>query len=305
MTMRLSYPNLTRPKKSTKIVAHLLGLPLSAAQASIARSCGYQDWHDFELNHAKDSPFALDQHLSQAEYLARQTQLILALALEARVTDSDAQFALARSRLTGDRPASLDEQIELRLNCWRHTVLPTAAKRSRGAVGILKSPGRNGEVVILRSFGTPTTVITQKNVGSVADFEYISPRNPPHLFLPLRLYLPYGHWIENDGAKVLFSRDYKPMWRIREGTDVERLNPSLWIRFREQVHYWDDDAATPWRRVEVRRKTEALLASFGVWYLPIWADILPIVIHDDKLRSFSEALDPLMASRGEKRTDAA
>jgi hypothetical protein len=83
MTMRLSYPNLTRPKKSAKIVAHLLGEPLSVAQAAIARSCGYQDWHDFELNHAKDSPFALDQHLSQAEYLARQTRLILALALEA------------------------------------------------------------------------------------------------------------------------------------------------------------------------------------------------------------------------------
>jgi hypothetical protein len=303
MTMRLSYPNLTRPKKSAKIIARLLRLPLSAAQAAIARSCGYQDWHDFELNHAKHLPFALDQHLGLADYLARQTRLTLALAAEASVADGDAQFAIAHSRLTGDRPASLEEQIELRLSCWRQTILPPTAKRLRGAVGILKSPVWNGEVAILRSFGKPTTVITRKGLGTVADFEYVSPRNPPPLFLPVRLYLPYGHWIETDGAKVLFSRDYKPMWRIREGVGVERLNPSLWIRFSAQVHYWDAD--TPWGRLEVRRKMESLLASLGVWCLPIWADALPIMVHDDKLNGFSDALNPLMVSRGEKRTHAA
>jgi hypothetical protein len=98
-------------KKAAKIVARLLGLPLSVGQAAIARSCGYQDWHDFELNHAKDAPFALDHHLGRTEYVALQTQLILALATEAGVSDGDAQFALAHSRLTGDRPASLTEQI--------------------------------------------------------------------------------------------------------------------------------------------------------------------------------------------------
>jgi hypothetical protein len=304
MTMRLAYPNLTRPKKSAKTVASLLGVPLSAAQAAIARICGFHDWHDFELNHAKNPPLVLDQALDHAEYLARQTQLILALAREAHVADGDAQFALAHARLTGDRSASLDDQIELRLRCWRETVLPLAAKRSRGTVGTLKSPGRNGETVILRSFGTPTTVITQKNVGTVADFEYVSPRNPPPLFLPLRLYLPYGHWIEADGAKVLFSRDYKPMWRIREGARAERLSPSLWIRYREQAHYWED-ANTPWDEVEVRSEMEALLAGLGLGCLPIWADALPILVHDDKLRSFSDALDPLMTSRGEGKSDAA
>ncbi len=302
--MRLSYPNLTRPKKSAKSVALLLGLPLSVAQAAIARSCGYQDWHDFELNHAKGLPFTLDHHLGQAEYVARQTQLILALAAEVGISDGDAQFALAHSRLTGDRPASLKEQIDLRLSCWRQTALPIAANRSRGAVGILSSPGRNGEVVILRSFGRPTSVVTQKGPGIVADFEYISPRNPPPLFLPLRFYLPYGHWTETGGARVLFSRDYKPMWRIRGEAGIERLNPSLWIRFREQVFYWDD-ASTPWDMPEVRRKMDALLASLGVRCLPIWADALPIVVHNDKLEHFSDALKPLLDSRGEKRTQAA
>jgi hypothetical protein len=45
---------------------------------------------------------------------------------------------------------------------------------------------------------------------------------------------------------------------------------------------------------------EVLLANLGVWCLPIWADTLPIVIHDDKLDSFSDGLNSLLVSRGEK-----
>ncbi|MFL9827724.1 hypothetical protein [Rhodoplanes sp. SY1] len=302
--MRFSFPDFTRPKKSSKIIARKLGLPLSSVRAAVARICGYDDWHDFERNHAGETPFVLDQNLNQASYIARNTSLVLKLAATAGVTDGDAQYALAGSHLTGSRPVSLADQIDLRLNCWKQTVLPPAAKRSRGAVGVVKSAGWNGEVVILRSFGKPTSIVTHKNIGGVADFEFISPRDPPPLFLPMRLYLPYGHWIEVDGAKVLFARDYKPMWRIRQGYPPERLDPSLWIRFREQVHYWDD-GATPWRVPGVRRQMEELLANLGVNCLPVWADVLPLAVHDDKIHGFAEALEPLQAARGHSRSDAA
>jgi hypothetical protein len=304
MTMRLVFPNLTRPKKSAKTIAQKLGLALSLAQSAVARICGYDDWHDLETNHAKGAFFALDQHLDQQAYIARQVSLVLDLATKAGVPEGDAQYAIADSRLTGDRQVLLSEQIELRLSCWRQGVLAPAAKRSRGAVGTLKSPGRNGEIVILRSYGRPTTVITQRNIGHVADFEFISPRNPPPLFLPIRLYLPYGHWIETDGAKVLFSRDYKPMWRIRDGFHPERLDPSLWINWRNQAHYWDE-ANTPWNSMELRQRMEALLTSFSIQTLPIWADVLPIAASNDKLDVYSDALDPLMASRGSKKEVAA
>lgn len=302
--MRLVFPNLVRPKKSAKVVSQTLGLSLSSAQTSIARICGYSDWHDLESNHDRGSPFVLDEKLAQQAYIARQTSLVLKLAVEAGVSDGDAQYALATSRLTGNRRTLLSEQIELRLSCWRQGVLPYAAKKSRGAIGALKAPGRKGEVVILRSLGQPTTVIAQKNICVVADFEYVSPRNPPSLFLPYRLYLPYGHWIEADGAKVLFSRDYKPMWRIREGCEAERLDPSLWIRWRNQVHYWDE-ANTPWDSDELRQRMEGVLAISGIQTLPVWADVLPLVVLNDKLSAFSGALDSLMVSRNSKQKTAA
>ena len=233
--MRLAFPNLTRPKKSAKTIARTLSIPLASAQRAAARICGYTDWFDLKRNHAKGPFFELDQDISHSEFVERHTTLSLGLATELDIPDGDAQYALADSRLTGERIASLYDQIQLRLNCWRRTILPPAAKRVRGAIGTIRSPGRTGDIIILRSFGKPTVGISERNVTTIADFEYVSPRNSPPMFLPTRLYLPYGYWIEQDGAKVLFARDYMPMWRIREGTPPERLEPWLWIRHRDQV----------------------------------------------------------------------
>jgi len=228
----------------------------------------------------------------------------LGLAAELNIPDGDAQYALADSHLTGDRPVLLVDQIEVRLNCWRRTILPRSARRMRGAMGIVRSPGWSGEPVILRSFGKPTWIISQKNVGTVGDFEYISPRSPPPLFLPLRLYLPYGYWIEDDGAKVLFARDYKPMWRIREGAAPERLEPWLWIKASNHIHLWDK-ASTPWDSVELRGQIEVFLAQFRLETLPVWADALPLLIRDDNLHNFADAVEPLKRSRGAAQRTAA
>jgi hypothetical protein len=141
MAMLFAFPNLTRPKKSAKIVAQKLGVPLSLAQSAIARICGYTDWHDLEKNHAQGAGRVPDQHLDQNTYIARQVPLVLRLASEMNVPEGDAQFSLAHARLTGDRPPLLSEQIELRLNCWRQGAISPAAKRARGAIGTLKSPG--------------------------------------------------------------------------------------------------------------------------------------------------------------------
>jgi hypothetical protein len=191
---------------------------------------------------------------------------------------------------------TLADQIEIRLACWRRTTLPPAGRRQRGAIGTLKSPGRNGEVVILRSYGRPTEVITDKNIGMVADFEYVSPRKPPPMFLPMRLYLPYGYWVEDDGAKVLFSRDYKPIWRVRSNALLERMEPWLWIAHRSQVYLWDD-ARTPWSDRGLRRTLEAYLLEAGIQALPILADALPLLIHDDKVSGVSGGAQLLQMSR--------
>lgn len=294
--MRLHFPNLNRPKKSAKILARLLGVPLSVAQTAVARISGYENWHNFEREHSKTIPTLLDQELLPKDYIDRQVSLILALSDELRIPDGDAQFALANARLSGDVPASIKLQIAIRLECWRHTVLPIVGNRQRGAVGRIKSRGRTGEIVILRSFGRPTTAISEQNVSTIADFEYVSPRIAPPMFLPMRLYLPYGYWTEYDGAKVLYSRDYKPLWRLREGVSPERLEPSLWIKWREQTFLWDE-RSVPWHSAALERKLMEFLAEHSIQALPIWADTLPIIVHNDGVHNFSSALEPLIQQR--------
>ncbi len=276
--MRLNFPNTTRPKKASKHIAGLLSLPLSAVQQAVARSTGYRDWHDLECACGKDSPSHLDQDLTPSEFVARQTRLAVALSQALSIPSGDAQYVLSGARLSGDRAVTLEEQIAVRLSTWRELSLPEALPRHQGAVGRLKTSGRHGEAVILRHFGRPTEVISHYAVTTVAEFEYVSPRSQPPLFLPMRLYLPYGYWVESDGARVIFSRDYNPMWRLCADGSIQRLEPWLRIGFTQQVFLWDD-GLTPWHSMDLRRHLEELLGSWSIHGLPILADALPLLVH--------------------------
>ncbi len=295
--MRLLFPNTTRPKKAAKHVAKLLGLPLVQAQRGVARACGYRDWHELEGG-LTAAPSPLDQYLIRDDFIARHARLCLALADALEIHHGNAQYMLAEARLTGDRAPQLADQIAIRLACFLATSLPEVGPRTRGAIGKLKTPGRNGEVVILRHFGRLTETISHRAVTTVADFEYVSPRVLVLLFLPMRLYLPYGIWTEPDGAQVIFSRDYKPLWRRRENGTVERLEPWLWIRFKEQTHLWNE-ANTPWHEPRLKAALEERLAAMGIRGLPILADALPLLVNApaDQGLSMRDAADLLKGVR--------
>ncbi|MCO5088962.1 MAG: hypothetical protein M9883_19110, partial [Methylobacteriaceae bacterium] len=158
--MRLYFPNTIRPKKAAKYLSRDLKVPLAQAHAAIASACGYKDWHDLERHFSDGSQFVLDQDLSPGDYVDRQKRLTLLISERLGLSDGDVQFALTRARLSGDRQTTIEQQISIRLACWRETIMPLMPKREPGAVGKLKSPGRNGEVVILRRLGQPTQTIS-------------------------------------------------------------------------------------------------------------------------------------------------
>ena len=295
--MKLFYPNATRLKSAAKKIAPLLGLPLSQAQRGVARACGYRDWHDLENGMRSSLPSLLDQDLPDDDFIARQTRLSLELADALGVPNGDAQYALAGSRLTGDRSPRMKDQITIRSACFRATVMPLVDPRMPGAVGKLKYGGKDGEVVILRRFGEPTHVISHDVARSiVASFEYVIPPVPLPLFLPARLYLPYGFWTEYDGSEVAFSRDYKPLWRVRPNGKVERLEPWLRIRFRTQTYLWDGDAQKLWDHPQIKGDLDNWLAIRRIIGLPILADALPLLVNDDN-PAMSDAADLLQSMR--------
>jgi hypothetical protein len=259
----------------------------------VARACGYRDWHELEQQVSPGHLAILDQDLSVDKYVNRQIEMTLSVAESTNVIDDDAQFALAMANLTGDRKTDLTEQLAIRAGCLRRTSLPDLGRRQRGSIGRLKSPGRNGELVILKRFGQITHVLTHVSLdAAVADFEFVTPRLPVPLFVPMWLYLAYGVWTEKDGAHVLFSRDYMPLWRLKVGEKPGRINPWDWIRFEQQEWFWDD-TATPWsskRRYEDELKR---LRHFRVIGLPRLVETLPYLILRDDLRSIEDAVDIL------------
>jgi hypothetical protein len=72
----------------------------------------------------------------------------------------------------------------------------------------------------------------------------VSREAPAHragqIFVPLRFWMPYGVWTEADGAKVLFSRDYCPLWKIQEGRAPVRDDPDRAVRFTDQTWFFDE-----------------------------------------------------------------
>lgn len=302
--MRYHFQNIERPKRATANIAGKIGATLSLTRECVAPILGYDNWHDLEKNHAKGVVFTPDENLPDRDFIERQVVLSLALADKMRVPDGDVQYALAESKLTGNRPCLLADQLKIRTRCLRLTSLPMLGKKQAGEVGRLKLGGsRDGELVILRSytdrthFFRPAVAVSQRNVAHIASFEYVSPRVELPLFIPARLYIPYGYYIEADGAKVLYSRDYKPMWRIRQGKSPERVEPWLWIKHSDSVSLWTPGQKDPWDNLEDRKELEAVLVSFGVKCLPMLVDALPLVVKDSEISKFDGAADALKFQR--------
>lgn len=55
--------------------------------------------------------------------------------------------------------------------------------------------------------------------------------------------LPYGYWVERDGAFVLFDRNYCPIVRLRLGERPAIVPPLERIRWVEQCWFYEDGTA--------------------------------------------------------------
>ena len=103
--MRFHFPNLDRPKKAAKRIADRLAgdFPLSKVQNGLAVALGYRGWHELDGAHTAHPPTPLDQVLAVEDFHRRSADLVLRLAASLGVSDSEAQYVLLASRLTGDR----------------------------------------------------------------------------------------------------------------------------------------------------------------------------------------------------------
>lgn len=114
----------------------------------------------------------------------------------------------------------MNDQLGLRTKIWRQRVFGPSGRGKPGAVVRDRAHGAN-TTAYLRRAGKPTYLLFDTGMNARADFEVVTPRTPLADFAPSRLWLPYGHWILQDGSEVVFARDYLPMWRAPRGTSSD------------------------------------------------------------------------------------
>lgn len=78
-------------------------------------------------------------------------------------------------------------------------------------------------------------------------------RRPPHDWFPMRKTLPYGQYIESDGSRVLFNRDYEPLVRVRPDGAMQDCDRHESIRFDKQEWFYKAETGkpAPWQDEQV------------------------------------------------------
>ena len=157
-------------------------------------------------------------------------------------------------------------------------------RRAHHDAGLIVLPN-----LLLTSFAVDAISNVSPNT-SITMEEFEGANREMALFLPNCLYLPYGSHHEADGSEALFSRDTKPLWRLRPGKMPERLNP--WEKFNAGSKSCLPDGREAPRMSKLDLTDEhKYLASRGVIGLPKLANALPDLILKDQLRTNRDAVD--------------
>jgi hypothetical protein len=266
--LRILYRDIDNYKQMAKILTKSVDRSLMRCQEALAKASGYRDVFEMRAVSEFRSGLTSIHHLTVDE----KVQFILSVSKILQVGATDVQYAVSQMSVF-QWQGGIREQLEIRAKILRQTSLPDLGRRQPGSVGRLKY---NGHQLILRSFGSLVSAVHDGGSDfACCDFEFVTPKKPLSIFVPGRLYYAYGAWTEADGSRVLYSRDYLPMWRIRQGQPPERVNPADWIIHDSALDqwFWGDEKA-PWNNKARQAQEIARLESFGVTGLPYSADLL-------------------------------
>jgi hypothetical protein len=287
--MRIRFKSTTRVKKLAGNLVDHSELKHGQALDIVAHLCGYQNYNELlNLTNSLAVETVPDVTFSTQQRIA----LVGKLAVEAKISHGDAIDALENSRLLGEKSIGMKELIAIRAELFSQEYRQDSTKHKKGEIGKLRNLMSGEKVGILREYGKPTRVITHKSADStVANFEYTTPNSALPFFIPMRLYLPYGHWIEKDGSWVLFSRDYFPLWRISKPKSPERLDPSERIEFDSANYYWGEHR-DPYSNGALYDDLIEELENHGIRSLPRSVEILKTILDDGKIKDFRDAVPP-------------
>jgi hypothetical protein len=177
----------------------------------------------------------------------------------------------------------------------------STSDRSLAKVTITQSiePGtivrvKGTRALVLKVEQNEVRLLADAGILSVSRHEVTIPKVPLEPFAPMRLWLAYGIWTEQDGSKVLFSRDYYPLWRIASNGTVTADEPWRFVDYAGKADYFFDDETAPWWNAHKAQEIEHLMAKMGVSGAPTLLDVIGILMRDgaDNIRQAVRQMVP-------------
>ena len=233
--MSIHSPDQHAFKRAAQALSKLPGASsLSACQTALAQASGHRDLHHLQALQAKMHHPAEVSVITQADIVSR-----LHRASGLRI--GDILDALTRTRFFGGNP---DPETTLAVREALFAAdYPARGRQDVGAPCRVKAPGYDNARALLVERGQGPEGLTLVMIDH-SIMTCVSREAPAHragrLFVPLRFWMPYGFWTEADGAQVLFSRDYCPLWKIQEGRAPVRDDPDRDVKFVKQEWYFDE-----------------------------------------------------------------
>lgn len=255
-------------RAAKKLKKHVKNQRLSNCQEYIAQALGFRDW--YHLNSTGNTNNVNAPTGNPAEVANRLAKL-------AGIQSAESLHVLTTARIFGSTfgPAG---GLAAREEMFARQEFSSIDKNAVGAVCRVKTANQPDIPALLIHRGGLCKVMTDHSIMMTVDSELISQPGDT-FFIPMRFWMPYGIWTESDNTKVIFSREYCPLWKIVDGKAPERDNPDRWVTAIDQKYYFneksfhDDDATS---------KGLDILKEHGVVSTPKLVEWLPKCLNTGK-----------------------
>lgn len=141
-------------------------------------------------------------------------------------------------------------------------------------IGIVFDAGENSTNALRLYTDTSKNMLIAKHEVSLLVDQSIE-------FVPMRLFLPYGKYVCDDGSEVLFNRDYNPLWSRKPDGSVAAIDPDTFIKHdrSKTQHYFNQKNGPAWGDKNMREIGMSVLKEWGVENKrPRTLDLLPQAI---------------------------
>jgi hypothetical protein len=272
-------PFITTEQAFKSAAKNLCKLPgagsLSACQTILAKATGHRDLHHAQALQAQRGSVPI------AAPSATPVEILTSLekAMEGKV--GPILNALQKARFFGPKMGP-KEALIFRADLFSKE-FPATSQEALGSPCITTEGGAARRALLISRGKDESRIckaMTDHGIVTCVGSELVQHRTGV-FFIPEPFYKPYGVWTEKDGSKVVFSRDYCPLWKIQEGRAPIQDDPNRWVHFTDQKWFSDKGTVTSGADLDRKRGLE-ILQEYRVVSVPKLVEWLPECLKQGK-----------------------